>query len=306
MISRVHVQNFRCLRDVQIELEPLTILVGPNASGKSTILNALDPDANLATLDARWQKNESREIWVSVELEDGSERGKISKSPGSQSQDSTHTYQKLHLDLAALRQPNPPAEQNALTENGDNLSNVFASLTRSEQIEMAGTLCALVPVFGDVDLKPFKGGKLELRFHDRWKKDVFYRPDEVSDGTMLMLTFLILQYQSPPLDLIAIEEPERALHPYLLGQLMQFLRDLAHGEFSRKPIQVVLATHSAELLDHALPNEVRFVDRDPDDGATFIRKPPVDGEDWDEIMDVYAESLGSAWLSGGLGGVPGR
>lgn len=41
MIRALHVQNFRCLRDVRVELDPLTVLVGPNGSGKSTLLDAL-------------------------------------------------------------------------------------------------------------------------------------------------------------------------------------------------------------------------------------------------------------------------
>jgi predicted ATP-dependent endonuclease of OLD family len=41
MITRAHIRNFRCLADVDITFEPLTILVGPNASGKSAILDAL-------------------------------------------------------------------------------------------------------------------------------------------------------------------------------------------------------------------------------------------------------------------------
>ncbi|HET6148304.1 MAG TPA: AAA family ATPase, partial [Polyangia bacterium] len=41
MITRAHIRNFRCLLDVDLTFEPLTILVGPNASGKSAILAAL-------------------------------------------------------------------------------------------------------------------------------------------------------------------------------------------------------------------------------------------------------------------------
>lgn len=41
MISEVTIKNFKCLRDVPIELERFTVFVGPNASGKSSILQAL-------------------------------------------------------------------------------------------------------------------------------------------------------------------------------------------------------------------------------------------------------------------------
>ncbi|HBI47074.1 MAG TPA: hypothetical protein DDY78_30105 [Planctomycetales bacterium] len=42
MMTKVSIRNFKCLRDVQIGLERFTIFVGPNASGKSSILQALD------------------------------------------------------------------------------------------------------------------------------------------------------------------------------------------------------------------------------------------------------------------------
>jgi hypothetical protein len=41
MITRVEVLNFRCLRDVSVPMDRFRILVGPNASGKSTFLDAL-------------------------------------------------------------------------------------------------------------------------------------------------------------------------------------------------------------------------------------------------------------------------
>jgi len=41
-ITRVHVKNFRCLRDIEFRMEPLTILLGPNNSGKSSVLRALE------------------------------------------------------------------------------------------------------------------------------------------------------------------------------------------------------------------------------------------------------------------------
>lgn len=43
MIKSVHFQNFRGLRDVTLQLEPLTVLVGPNSSGKTRVLEGLQP-----------------------------------------------------------------------------------------------------------------------------------------------------------------------------------------------------------------------------------------------------------------------
>lgn len=41
MIKTVEFKNFKALRDVKVKLEPLTLLVGPNASGKTSILEGL-------------------------------------------------------------------------------------------------------------------------------------------------------------------------------------------------------------------------------------------------------------------------
>src|SRR5437868_2445995 len=42
MISKVSIRNFKSLRDVEIDLERFTVFVGPNASGKSSMLQGLD------------------------------------------------------------------------------------------------------------------------------------------------------------------------------------------------------------------------------------------------------------------------
>src|ERR1700687_566576 len=41
MLTNVSIQNFRCLKSVNVPVRPLTILIGPNDSGKSTFLTAL-------------------------------------------------------------------------------------------------------------------------------------------------------------------------------------------------------------------------------------------------------------------------
>ncbi|MBA3550461.1 MAG: AAA family ATPase [Nannocystis sp.] len=41
MLASLHVQNFKCLRDVKVAFGPFTVLIGLNDSGKSSILDAL-------------------------------------------------------------------------------------------------------------------------------------------------------------------------------------------------------------------------------------------------------------------------
>ena len=40
-VRSIHITNFGLLHDVELSLEPLTVLIGPNDVGKSTVLRAL-------------------------------------------------------------------------------------------------------------------------------------------------------------------------------------------------------------------------------------------------------------------------
>src|SRR5438045_4436452 len=41
MLKRVKIQGYKSLADVEVHLQPLSVLFGPNASGKSNFLDAL-------------------------------------------------------------------------------------------------------------------------------------------------------------------------------------------------------------------------------------------------------------------------
>ena len=41
ILKHIRIKNFRSIGEIDLELSPLTVLVGPNASGKSNILDAL-------------------------------------------------------------------------------------------------------------------------------------------------------------------------------------------------------------------------------------------------------------------------
>ena len=55
MLTQVSFRNYKCLRDVTIDLEPFTVFVGANGSGKTSVLQAMD-------LLCRTFQNESREL----------------------------------------------------------------------------------------------------------------------------------------------------------------------------------------------------------------------------------------------------
>lgn len=75
-LAKLNIQNFRCLRDVSIEFESLTALLGRNGAGKSTVLAALNhffsPGAQVHDYD-RFNRDPSLDIRIDahfVELSD--------------------------------------------------------------------------------------------------------------------------------------------------------------------------------------------------------------------------------------------
>lgn len=70
-IKRARIQNFRCLKDVDIVFDSVTTFIGPNGVGKSTVLKALDWFFNgcVLTDDDVLNGAERRQIQVEVEFD---------------------------------------------------------------------------------------------------------------------------------------------------------------------------------------------------------------------------------------------
>jgi len=283
VLKEIHITNYRCALDVVIPLEPLTVLVGPNGSGKSTVLSALAGQMR-GPADTFQRKGGSSSIVAMT----------------AQGEVSHWSVQILRLDVEALRRINLANKETKLSLAGENLTNVFATLTRKQKETLAEQFCALVPTFRDVDDDKVGQGQLQIRFQDRWNENVWYEAHEVSDGTMLALAFLLLRFQKPLPQIVCIEDFDHGLHPYLVGELIRLLTSMTGPE-----LQVILTTHSAELLEHVEPDQVRFLDRDEKTGAMTVHRVRTSDPDWERAYAEYERSLGDVWLSGALGGVPG-
>ncbi len=110
---------------------------------------------------------------------------------------------------------------------------------------------------------------------------------------------MVLTFQSPTPDLIAIEELERGLQPYLMKQIIQNLRKLANGKLGSSRVQAMLATRSAELLEFAERGEVRALNA-KSLRRTRVRTAPSRRPVVAEVSRDHADCLGDTWLSSGL------
>ena len=130
--------------------------------------------------------------------------------------------------------------------DGSNLIQVLHTLyTGDRQFKQDLDLAmraAFSDEFEEMVFPPDADQRIQLRL--RWKglKHAQSAAD-LSDGTIRFLYLVaILANPTPPV-LIAIDEPEMGLHPSMLPIIAEYARDAS------RRTQVILTTHSAELLD---------------------------------------------------------
>jgi predicted ATPase len=168
-------------------------------------------------------------------------------------------------DVAVLRQRQDPDESRSMGEDGDNWCITLQNLRDDRQVA-PDLIAALYRITGDVDdLRVQREGRfLNVQFHHR-EIDDWLDAEAESDGT-LRAAALLAALLDPPATLLAIEEPELMVHPGALSLLLEFVREAARNT------QVVLTTHSPDILDLVDADDVRIVDRGP--GGT--RVAPLD------------------------------
>lgn len=123
-----------------------------------------------------------------------------------------------------------------------------------------------------------------------------------SEGFRRFLAHLLALYQSPPKQTLLFEHPERGLHPGALQSLFE--------EFEACPRdgrgQVILTTHSPQLLDYFKPEPIRVVDIEHQE-TKIGRLAPEQAESVKDALLQPGELLtvDPARLPGQLSEVPG-
>jgi predicted ATPase len=132
-----------------------------------------------------------------------------------------------------------------------------------------------------------------------------FNSQQMSDGVLRLLAITTFLYLDRIPSLLTLEEPENGVHPQLVREVVQILRELTQ----RKPpnqCQVFFTTHSPYVLDEFFdhPDEVYCMDRPrPLAGASITRLS--DNRQINVVRDAFAHSLGEAWTSGLLGATAG-
>ncbi len=178
-----------------------------------------------------------------------------------------------NLNPEKIKEVQKPDAGELLRRDGSNLASVVARLEEDRSAvkdRIREYLALIVPQITDFERVPV-GHQETLRFcqsvtgsEPPWR---FYA-GSISDGTLRTLGILVAAMQlvdrKEPIRLVGIEEPETALHPAASAALMDALREAA------QETQIVVTTHSPDLLDQYDPDSETLLVVVSDDGTTRI------------------------------------
>ncbi len=175
---------------------------------------------------------------------------------------------------------------NHLSVNGDNLAQVTKYMYDYHRELFENILKKLpqrIPGVNQVEAKETEDGRIILRFQDQNFKDPFVAR-YVSDGTIKMFAYMILLHDPEPHPLLCIEEPENFLHPDLLLQLCEEIR-----EYSERGGQVFVSSHSPDFVNGLKIDELFFLVKES--GYTIIKAAKDD-----ELVKELAKENELGWL----------
>jgi predicted ATPase len=326
VIAAISFRNFKALRDTRIALTPFNLVIGPNGSGKTSLIEAIQrlrtlsqlaPGDNLDgphqtgrpeiafTFSPPHEGIEARIGCVSEEVCDAL-RIEPPDAPGwPELRAETRSIRAYGFEHDAMSVRSARATGAELAPNGGNLAAVIAQLRERSPDAFSGLveeMLRIMPEFRSLEVIEHADDRVE--FGLRLVENGVVPAAELSQGMLYLMGVLVLAFDPDPPFVLCIEEVDRGIHPRTLREVRDALYrlsyPLAFGS-ERRPVQIITTSHSPYFIDlfRDHPEEV-VISHKHGRAAHFSRL--TDRADLPELL--REGSLGDMWYSGILGGVP--
>lgn len=310
MITGVEIGSYRILGDVQAQLKPLTLIVGPNGCGKSTFLAALEvaakptgsiPDGVTFSVNTEVDSPEGYSWTENLSIEVRDRYGVARSSPSVLIPKTMlpKVVLRLRFSMDALRSKTQGSEGcDKFHPQGANLSRIIAEyrLGNSAKLDLIRDhLREVVPAVKEIKIKLLDGW-FRLEFDTNSAMDV--PVEHMSDGTVFALGLLTaLSFVGDASALVLIDDIDQGLHPLAQKELVGILRRIQE---SNPQLQIVATTHSPYLVACVQPEEVLCMNVG-DDGLS--RMAPLtshpDYQRWKQDMNPgeFWSLFGDRWVA---------
>ncbi len=205
-------------------------------------------------------------------------------------------YLSYFVPQLARTQPMAGADPH-LDRTGENLAKYLQFIARDQPAAfkaMLGRIAKKIPGIKSIGAVKAPDQRLLLKFEVEGYAEPFFQED-MSDGTLKMLAYMLLLQDPDPAPLVGIEEPENGLHHQLLAVLAREFK-----AFAGKPKgpQVLITTHSPNFVDALTPQEVWILDKQSDGFSRLTLAGDIKG-----VTELFDEGLpmGSLWYSNHFG-----
>jgi len=154
-----------------------------------------------------------------------------------------------------------------LEEDANNLAIVINNILKKkgEARKFTNFLKDLLPFVEKMEVERYAGKSLLIKLEEIFSKDKYLPAPFLSDGTINIVSLIaVLYFTKHPI--IIVEEPERNIHPHLIEQTVDMMKDASKNR------QVIVTTHNAEIVKAADLENLLFISRDRE-GFSVITKP---------------------------------
>ncbi len=324
MITHVRIQNFRSFVDAEVDLQPFSLVVGANGSGKSnflrlfqTVSGKIDGRARVVSkpMWVRHQNLSGQQYAFEIQFKTGeTTSGNAFQAPGEPELLQISHVPEWQGQLFSIFNLSP-----------DNISNVEPTIP-SPKVEGDGSgTCQVLDVLKNGDREDLfdaiqlnltryvpEAEKLSLKTVNRGEKQIQVRETglndptpatELSEGTRLIICILTILHQEDPPAVILLEDIDRGMHPRLFEQIAPLIRDIAE----RNEINIIATTQNPYLVDCFRDHQDAVIVVEKVDGASTLTTLAEKMKNLDyESVDPDDMPLGALWYSGLVGGVPAK
>lgn len=200
------------------------------------------------------------------------------------------TYGKKFFDRIAVYDIDPKLMKKGvaitgkreLEEDAGNLALVLKNIIgdTEKKRKFSNLLRDVLPFIEDFSVEKFMDISLVLTLREKYSRNHDLPSPSLSDGTMTIFALIIaLYFEDKPF--IIIEEPVSHIHPFLVARVISMMKE------SSKRKQVMITTHTTEVVKHAALDHLLLISRDPE-GFSVISRPA----DKEEVRTFLENEIG--------------